>query len=90
MVNALEEMKANGVEVDGWTRKICEKVRRENVGDVGEETWALLARMDKLTVEAVSRSPRKSKRDGGDARNGTWRNRQEDVNESTEDRLELT
>ncbi|PIL33829.1 hypothetical protein GSI_03535 [Ganoderma sinense ZZ0214-1] len=71
VVDALEEMRVNGIALDGRTRMLTETVRRE----VGERTlwqeesslgsgevWEMLARIERLTAESVSEG--KNKRRG--------------------------
>ncbi|KAM5543349.1 hypothetical protein V8D89_003223 [Ganoderma adspersum] len=68
VVDALEEMRVNGIPVDGRTRMLTETVRRE----VGERTvwqeetslgsgevWEMVARIERLTAESVSEGKNK-------------------------------
>ncbi|KAI0633744.1 hypothetical protein C8Q77DRAFT_1195720 [Trametes polyzona] len=91
VVDALEEMRVNGVELDNRTRLLCETVRRE----VGErnlwqeesalgsgEAWELLARLERLSVQSGPRRSRagaagKEKQEGGRARKRKWNSSQE-------------
>ena len=70
VVDALEEMRVNGIPVDGRTRLLTETVRRE----VGERTvwqeetslgsgevWEMVARIERLTAESVSGGKKKRK-----------------------------
>ena len=70
VVDALEEMRVNGIALDGRTRMLAETVRRE----VGERTmwqeetslgsgevWEMVARIERLTAESVAEGKNKRK-----------------------------
>ncbi|KAI1785865.1 hypothetical protein LXA43DRAFT_976006 [Ganoderma leucocontextum] len=70
VVDALEEMRVNGIALDGRTRMLAETVRRE----VGERTlwqeesslgsgevWEMVARIERLTAESISEGKNKRK-----------------------------
>nr|VWO97127.1 Avr-Pita1 protein (Effector protein AVR-Pita1) [Ganoderma boninense] len=70
VVEALDEMRVNGIAVDGRTRQLTETVRRE----VGERTmwqeesslgsgevWEMVTRIEQLTAESVSEGKKKRK-----------------------------
>ncbi|KAI0373509.1 hypothetical protein BV20DRAFT_962676 [Pilatotrama ljubarskyi] len=87
VVEALEEMRVNGIELDSRTRLLGETIRRE-VGErdlwqeensIGSgEVWELVARLERLVVaEKPRRSKKHDKDDGKPARRRKWSANQE-------------
>lgn len=72
--DALEEMRANGVEIDNRTRSLVEKVRREmgernlweEESSLGSgEVWGIMKRIEQLTASDKPRNKRTTRKDKG-------------------------